>query len=140
MLLCDFKKLNLFQKLLFLSILQSVTDKIGGQLETAITPLYLGGRQKWMIPSCFPWKVVIFFGKELVIWSNISGVMIGLSWQIKFGKFHYLFCSCFSNFDFSTSSYHNTTFSGPIDMFFTKKCNYFSWGTRWNHPFWSQSL
>ena len=29
-----------------------------------------------MIPSGFPWKVVIFFGKEHVIWSNISGVMI----------------------------------------------------------------
>ena len=92
-----------------------------------------------MIPSGFPWKVVIFFGKEHVIWSNISGVVIGLSWQIKFGKFHYLFCSCFSNFDFSTSSYRNTTISGPIDMFFTKKSNYFSRETRWNFLFLAQT-
>ena len=45
----------------------------------------------------------------------------------------------FSKLDFLTSSYHNSTNTGPIDMFFTKKCNYFSRGTRWNHPFLSQS-
>ena len=39
-----------------------------------------------MIPSCFLRKVVIFFGKEHANRSNISGVMIGLSWKIKFGK------------------------------------------------------
>ena len=53
-----------------------------------------------MNSSCFPWKVVIFFGKKHVIWSNVSGVMIGLSWKTKFGKFHYLFCSFFSNLIF----------------------------------------
>ena len=41
--------------------------------------------------------------------------------------------------DYSTSSYHNFTVTGPIDIVFTKKCNYFSWATRWNHPFLSQS-
>ena len=92
------------------------------------------------------WKVVLVFGKEHVNWSNISGVIIGLSWKIKFGKIHYLFgyyviSKCqntsfeFSKFDYSTSSYHNSTNIGPIDMFFTKKHNYFSWETRWNHPF-----
>ena len=45
----------------------------------------------------------------------------------------------FSKLDCSTSSYHNSTNTGPIDMIFTKKCNYFSWGTRWDHPFLSQS-
>ena len=45
----------------------------------------------------------------------------------------------FSKLDFSTSSYHNSTNTGPIDMFFTKKYNYFSQETRWNHPFLSQS-
>ena len=95
-----------------------------------------------MIPSCFPWKVVIFFGKEHVNWSSISGVMIGLSWEIKFGKINYLFGYTnfeFSKLDFSTSSYHNSTNTGPIDMFFTKKYNYFSCETRWNHPILSQS-
>ena len=32
------------------------------------------------------WKVVLDFGKELANWSNISGVMIGWSWKIKFEK------------------------------------------------------
>ena len=44
----------------------------------------------------------------------------------------------FSKLDFLTSSYHNSTNTGPIDMFFTKKCNYFSRETRWNHPLLSQ--
>ena len=39
-------------------------------------------RQKWMISSCFSWKVVTFFGKEHVNWSSISKVMIGRSWKI----------------------------------------------------------
>ena len=39
-----------------------------------------------MIPSCCTWKVVTFFGKELVNWSSISGVMIGRSWKIQFEK------------------------------------------------------
>ena len=37
---------------------------------------------------------------------------------------HYKFT--FSKLDCSTSSYHNSTNTGPIDMFFTKKYNYFS--------------
>ena len=45
----------------------------------------------------------------------------------------------FSKLDFSTSSYHNSTNTGPINMFFTKKYNYFSRETRWNHPFFSQA-
>ena len=44
----------------------------------------------------------------------------------------------FSKRDFSTSSSHNSN-TGPIDMFFTKKNNYFSEETRWNHPFYSQA-
>ena len=55
-------------------------------IQIAKTPLLLGLRQKWMIPSCFPWKVVIFFGKEHVNQSNISGIMIGWSCKIKFEK------------------------------------------------------
>ena len=39
-----------------------------------------------MIPSCCPWKVVTFFGKEHVNWSNNSGDMIGRSCKINFGK------------------------------------------------------
>ena len=45
----------------------------------------------------------------------------------------------FSKFDFSTSSYHNSTNNGPIDMFFTKKCNYFSRERRWNNSILSQT-
>ena len=48
-------------------------------IQTAKTPLVLGLRQKWMIPSCSPWKVVTFFGKDHVNCSSISGVMIGRS-------------------------------------------------------------
>ena len=55
-------------------------------VKRAETPLQLGMRQKLIIPSCLPWKVVTFFGKEHVNWSSISGVMIGRSWTIKFGK------------------------------------------------------
>ena len=39
----------------------------------------------------------------------------------------------FPKLDCSTSSYNNSTNTGPIENFFTKKCNYFSWATRWNH-------
>ena len=66
--------------------LQLVTDKSVGQLLSAKTPLLLGLRQKRMIPFFYPWKIVIFFGKELVNWSSISGDKIGLSWKNKFGK------------------------------------------------------
>ena len=45
----------------------------------------------------------------------------------------------FSKLDFSTLSYHNSTNNGPTDMFFTKKCNYFSWERRWNNSILSQS-
>ena len=44
----------------------------------------------------------------------------------------------FPKLDSSTSSYNNSTNTGPIDKFFTKKCNYFSWATRWNHSFLSK--
>ena len=44
-----------------------------------------------MIPSFCPWKVVTFFGKEHLNWSSNSGVTIGRSWTIEFGKVHYLF-------------------------------------------------
>ena len=44
----------------------------------------------------------------------------------------------FPKLDCSTSSYNNSTNTGPIDKFFTKKCNYFSWATRWNHSFLSK--
>ena len=36
-----------------------------------------------MIPSCCLWKVVTIFGKEHVIWSGNSGVMMSRSWKIK---------------------------------------------------------
>ena len=37
------------------------------------------------------WNVVLVFGKEHANWSNISGVRIGWSWKIEFGKIHF-FC------------------------------------------------
>ena len=156
-----------------------------------------------MIPSCCPWKVVTFFGKEHVNQSSISRVMIGRSWTIKsiivlippifsfsnwifqllpiitppkldqltcflpknVTTFHgeqdgiihfclspnergvlalwiYIFTKkfmAFSKLDFPTSSYQNPINTGPIEMIFTKKCNYFSWATRRNHSFLSQS-
>ena len=45
----------------------------------------------------------------------------------------------FSKLNCLTPSYHNSTNTEPIDMFFTKKFNYFSQETRWNHPFLSQA-
>ena len=36
-----------------------------------------------MIPSFSSWKVVTIFGKEHVIWSGNSGVMMSRSWKIK---------------------------------------------------------
>ena len=44
----------------------------------------------------------------------------------------------FPKLDSSTSSYNNSTNTGPIDKFFTKKCNYFSRATRRNHSFLSK--
>jgi len=41
----------------------------------------------------------------------------------------------FSKLDFLTWSYHNLTNTGPNNMFFTKKCNYFLQGKRWIHSF-----
>ena len=117
-------------------------DKSVVQLYSAFTPLLWGLRQKWMIPSCFLRKVVKFFGKEHVNWSSISGVMIGRSWTIKFGKICNLFGYTnfeFSELDFSNSSCRNSINTGPIDMISTTKCNYFSLATRWNHSFLSPS-
>ena len=99
-------------------------------------------RPKWMIPSCSLWKVVTFFGKEHANWSNINGVMIGWSWKVMFGKVEmgvFALKSCivtkkimyFSNLDFCSSINHNFINIGQNDMFYTKKCNYFSRGTRW---------
>ena len=87
-------------------------------------------------------KVVLVFGKEHANWSNISRVMIGWSWKNKFEKINYFFGYTkfvFSKLDFLSSSFHNSTNTGPIYMFFTKKCNYFSQATRLNHSFLSQS-
>ena len=39
-----------------------------------------------MTSTCSLWKVVTFFGKEHVNWSSISGVIMGRSWKIEFGK------------------------------------------------------
>ena len=44
----------------------------------------------------------------------------------------------FPELDCSTSSCNNSTNTGPIDKFFTKKCNYFSRATRRNHSFLSK--
>jgi hypothetical protein len=44
----------------------------------------------------------------------------------------------FPKLDSSTSSYNNSTNTGPIDKFLTKKCNYFSRATRRNHSFLSK--
>ena len=88
------------------------------------------------------WKVVLVFGKEHANWSNISRVMIGWSWKNKFEKINYFFGYTkfvFSKLDFLSSSFHNSTNTGPIYMFFTKKCNHISQTTRWSHSFLSQS-
>ena len=44
-----------------------------------------------MIPSRSLWKVVTFFGKDHANWSNISGVLIGWSWKVMFGKLKWVF-------------------------------------------------
>ena len=89
------------------------TKKINGLFQTQLlniiqiakTPILLGLRQKLMIPSCCPWKVVTFFGKDHVHWFSINEVMIGRSWKIKFGKFKIGVTKKiidFSKLDFST--------------------------------------
>ena len=55
---------------------QSMTDKVAPQLWSAITPLLLGVRHKWMIPSFCPWKVVTFFGKEHLTLSHSNGKVV----------------------------------------------------------------
>jgi len=50
-------------------------------IQIAETPLLLVLRQKGMIPSCCPLKVVTFFGKDHVNWYSINEVMIGRSWK-----------------------------------------------------------
>ena len=92
-------------------------------IQIAKTLLLLGLRQKWMIPSCCPWKVVTFFGKDHVNWSSINGVMKGWSQKIKFGKLKIGVNKKnirFFKLDFSTSSYHIYSNIGPNGMFFTK--------------------
>ena len=39
-----------------------------------------------MITSCYPWKLVTFFGKKHVNWSSFGGVVIGRYWKIQFEK------------------------------------------------------
>ena len=106
------------------------------KIQSAKTPLLLGLRQKWVTPSCCLWNVVTFFGKEHVNWSSISGVMKGRSWTIK----SIIILIRFSILIFQLLDIITPTITGPNDMFFTKKCNYFSWGKRWDHPFLSLSL
>ena len=67
-----------------------------------------------LLPCCEQVEKLILENSKLVFWHS---------------KF------TFSKLDGSTSSYHNSTNTGPIDMFFTKKCNYFSRQTRWNYQF-----
>ena len=55
------------------------------------TPL-MGTETKMDDSILFPVKSSYIFGKEHANWSSISGVMIGLSWKIKFRKINYLFC------------------------------------------------
>jgi len=57
-----------------------------------------------------PVKRVAFFGEEHVNWKNICEVIIF------FGYTNFEL----SKLDCSTSFYHNSTNTGPIDMFFTK--------------------
>ena len=99
-----------------LSLEMSIIFLVKIWIQSARTPLLMGLRQKWMNPSCCPWKLVTFFGKEHDNWFRNSGVIIGRSWTIK----SIIFLVNFSKLDFSTSSYHNSTNIGPIGMFFQK--------------------
>ena len=67
-------------------IVQYRQSNLAAFLYCAKTPLQWRLRQKWMISSCSPWKIVTFFGKEHVNWPSNSGVMIGRSSKINFGK------------------------------------------------------
>ena len=97
-----------------------------------ITPLLLDQL------TCFlPKNVTTFYGEQdgiihFCLSPNERGVLA--LWIYIFTKKF----MAFSKLDFLTSSYHNFTNTGPIYMFFTKKCNYFSRETRWNHPLLSQ--
>ena len=88
----------------------------------------MGLRQKWMIPSCCPWKVVIFISKEHVNWFSTSEAILGRSWKILFEKLKISVLELkiymktkkiidFSKIDCSTSIYHNSTKTRPSDMF-----------------------
>ena len=88
--------------------------------------LLLGQRQKWMFPSCFPWKVVIFFGKEHVNQSNISGVMIELIWEIMFGKINYLFGQNV-NLKFQNTSFIGSEIKMDDSILLPVKISYIFW-------------
>ena len=109
-----------------LSKIQYQSEKSAGQLLRAKTPLYWGLRQKWMIPSCFLWKVVIFFGKEHVNWSSISGVMRGRSWKIKFGKINYLF-DWNINLEFQNTPFIGSETKMDHSILFHVKSSYSFW-------------
>ena len=64
----------------------------------------------------------------------ISSILVEL-WQVEFEKSSLKTpkTECQNTkFHFSTSSLHNSTNTGPLDMFFTKNWNYFSQETRWD--------
>ena len=46
----------------------------------------MGTETKMNDPILFPMKKSYFFGKELVNWSSISGVMKSFSWKFDSGK------------------------------------------------------
>ena len=108
-------------------------SKLNFQLLPIITPLLLD-----QLTCSLPKNVTTFHRQQdgiihFCLSPNKRGV---LALQI------YIFTKKIMDFpklDCSTSSYNNSTNTGPIYMFFTKKCNYFSQATRWNQSFLSQS-
>ena len=74
----------------------------------------------------FPWKLVIFFGKELVNQYNISWVMIGVIWKIMFGKIYYLFCQIV-NFKFQNTSFIGSEIKMDDSILLPVKSSYIFW-------------
>ena len=103
------------------------------QLLSIITPLLLD-----QLTCSLPKKVTTFHGQQ----DGIIHFCLSPNKRVVLALWIYNFIKKimdFFKFDCSTSSYHNSTNTRLIDMFFTKKCNYFSRGTIWDHPFLSQA-
>ena len=103
------------------------------QLHSIITPQIMD-----QLTCSLPKNVTTFHGKE----DGIIHFCLTLhKWGVLALQIYFVTKKIwdFSRLGFLPSSNHNFINFGPTDMFFTKKCNYFSQERRWNESILSQS-